>query len=185
MRHKHTTETNTDFTNEAGDNKSPAISSDGGAYKNARGVWVQIFDPKIYLKALVSAIFLFLLGLAIQQFVAVHLGGGVQKPLYERLSNAALLPAVCYLAGGIFSWANSFGFFDVLGLGFKQKRWTITGDFRDEDGNPRESGLHEYRKSRYDAGTAYTKRHRLIVGLAFLILSLVFAWLSLRLEGSL
>ncbi|MDO5015500.1 MAG: hypothetical protein Q4E09_00555 [Eubacteriales bacterium] len=183
MRHKRSAETNIDFDNEAGDKKSPAISSDGGAYKNNRGVWVQIFDPKLYLKAFVSAIFLFLLGLGIQQFVAARMGGGIQKPLYERLSNAALLPAVWYLAGGIFSWANSFGFFDVLGLGFKQKRWTITGNFRDEDGNPREAGLHEYRLNRYDAGTAYTKRHRLIVGLVFLILSFIFAMISLQAEA--
>lgn len=108
--------------------------------------------------------------------------GEKTRPVFKLISNASLASSIVLLSIGVFSWVNTFGFFDVWGLGFRQLKASIMGDFTEKDGRKKIFDMAGYRQEKLEKGKRYVKWDMIIAGLIFFAVSLIFTFLSLHYE---
>lgn len=90
---------------------------------------------------------------------------------FAYLCNAAFVTAVFYCGVGLLAWVSTTGFFDIFGYGFKSLKYLFSPAKRDRS----EGGYYEYAmEKRERKRDNVSTRFILVIGIVFLIMSIVF-----------
>ena len=98
---------------------------------------------------------------------------GRAATVIDGLANCFTIPGILLAGVGAISWASSFGTFDMMGYGTK----VFLGVFIRSIGDELPKNFYEYRKAKNEKGRKWL-RETFIVGVAFLVLGLIFTLIS-------
>lgn len=116
-------------------------------------------------------------GLALSVFVLLRLkvfDRSSAADIVRGVCDAFTVPALLFCAIGILIWISTTDFFDIFGFAFRKGLHHILPFFAKED----PGRYYEYKQDRSERRSVSSKRSTLIVGLCFLVISIIltFVW---------